>query len=119
MDHPFRSAALGGFNKQDVLSFLEEQSKQSAQAQQWIQGQLDEANRQVDISRREGEEARQQLEEGIDAHTKEVRSEEPGRLECDIAYPGTEISFGDEVLRLRQLSRKCIVKMIRGEIVVM
>ena len=50
MDHPFRSAALGGFNKQDVLSFLEEQSKQSAQAQQWIQGQLDEANRQVDIS---------------------------------------------------------------------
>ena len=63
MDHPFRSAALGGFNKQDVLSFLEEQSKQSAQAQQWIQGQLDEANRQVDISRREGEEARQQLEE--------------------------------------------------------
>ena len=61
----------------------------------------------------------QQLEEGIDAHTKEVRSEEPGRLECDIAYPGTEISFGDEVLRLRQLSRKCIVKMIRGEIVVM
>ena len=30
MDHPFRSAPLGGFNKQDVFAFLEEQSKQAA-----------------------------------------------------------------------------------------
>ena len=41
MDHPFRSAALGGFNKQDVLSFLEEQAKQSAKAQQTLQGRLE------------------------------------------------------------------------------
>ena len=33
MDHPFRSAAVGGFNRQDVLSFLETQSKQTAQVQ--------------------------------------------------------------------------------------
>ena len=30
MDHPFRSAAVGGFNKQDVLTFLEAQAKQAA-----------------------------------------------------------------------------------------
>ena len=41
MDHPFRSAALGGFNKQDVLTFLEEQAKQTAQAQQQLQEQLE------------------------------------------------------------------------------
>lgn len=27
-----------------------------------------------------------------------------GRLECGIAYPGTEISFGEEMLRIRQVS---------------
>ena len=56
MDHPFRSAALGGFNKQDVLSFLEEQAKQSAQAQQSLQQQLEELNRQNEALRREKEE---------------------------------------------------------------
>lgn len=62
----------------------------------------------------------QQLEEGLSTQANQApRAEEPGRLECGIAYPGTEIIFGDEVLRLRQLSRQCIVKMIRGEIVVM
>lgn len=53
MDHPFRSAAVGGFNRQDVLSFLEEQSKQAAQAQKQLQDQLDEANRQVEALRQE------------------------------------------------------------------
>ena len=43
MDHPFRSAAVGGFNRQDVLSFLETQSKQTAQVQQELQTQLEEA----------------------------------------------------------------------------
>lgn len=62
----------------------------------------------------------QQLEEGLSTQANQApRAEEPGRLECGIAYPGTEIIFGDEVLRLRQLYRQCIVKMIRGEIVVM
>ena len=63
MDHPFRSAALGGFNKQDVLSFLEEQSKQSAQAQQLLQSRLEEAEGQRDTIQREGEDLRRQLEE--------------------------------------------------------
>ena len=52
MDHPFRSAALGGFNKQDVLSFLEEQAKQSAQAQQQLSQRLEGAERQAEDMRR-------------------------------------------------------------------
>ncbi len=41
-----------------------------------------------------------------------------GRLECSIAYPGTEISFGDESLRLRQEYRQCVATLVRGEILI-
>ena len=37
MDHPFRSAALGGFNRQDVLDYLEKMSAENAQRQQELQ----------------------------------------------------------------------------------
>ena len=40
-------------------------------------------------------------------------------MECGIAYAGTEIRFGEEMVRLRHDSRQCIAKMIHGEIVVM
>ena len=63
MDHPFRSAAVGGFNRQDVLSFLEAQSKQAAQAQQELQDQLEEVSGQRDALSREREDLRAQLEE--------------------------------------------------------
>ena len=63
MDHPFRSAAVGGFNKQDVLNFLEAQSKQAAQAQQELQGRLEEADRQLEALRRERDDLSAQLEE--------------------------------------------------------
>ena len=42
-----------------------------------------------------------------------------GRLECSVAYAGTEIQFGKEMLRLQREERQCIVKMVCGEIVVM
>lgn len=63
MDHPFRSAAVGGFNKQDVLSFLEEQSKRSAQTQQELSDRLEETERLNEELRQERDELRQQLEE--------------------------------------------------------
>ena len=30
MDHPFRSAAFGGFNRQDVLDYLEKTAAENA-----------------------------------------------------------------------------------------
>lgn len=63
MDHPFRSAAVGGFNRQDVLTYLEEQAKQAAQIQQGLQDQLDEAGRRAEEFHREGNMLRGQLEE--------------------------------------------------------
>ena len=37
MDHPFRSAMFGGFNRQDVLEYLENSAQQAAQQQQELQ----------------------------------------------------------------------------------
>ncbi len=77
MDHPFRSAMFGGFNRQDVLTYLENASKEAAQRQQELEQQLDEARNtmarqdadlaeqqgQLDRLRQEGEELRIQLEQ--------------------------------------------------------
>ncbi len=41
MDHPFRSAALGGFNRQDVLAYLEKSAKQASETQQELQQRID------------------------------------------------------------------------------
>ena len=43
MDHPFRSAAFGGFNRQDVLDYLEKTAAENAQKQQELQRCLEEA----------------------------------------------------------------------------
>ena len=48
-----------------------------------------------------------------------TENRDKGRMECGIVYPGTEISIGDEVLRLRRISRQCVVTLINDEIVVM
>lgn len=63
MEHPFRSAAIGGFNKQDVLDFLEAQAKQSAQTQQELQSHLEEAERRGEALSRERDELARELEE--------------------------------------------------------
>ena len=62
----------------------------------------------------------QQLEEDLEDIKEELRDRgEEGRLECGVAYAGTEISIGDEITRLRQEERQCVAKMVCGEIVVM
>lgn len=48
MDHPFRSAAFGGFNRQDVLAYLETTAKQSAQQLEELQQQLAQAQETVE-----------------------------------------------------------------------
>ena len=83
MEHPFRSAAIGGFNKQDVLDFLEAQAKQTAQAQQELQGRLEESERQGESLRRELDEANRQLEAVRRAleEADQAREELAGQLE--------------------------------------
>lgn len=61
----------------------------------------------------------QQLEDDLQDIKAELKDREEGRLECGVAYAGTEISFGEETLRLRHEERQCVAKMVCGEIIVM
>ena len=60
-----------------------------------------------------------QLESDLEDIQIVTEEQNKGRLEYGIAYPGTEISFGDEVLRLRHESRQCVATLVQGEIVLM
>ena len=59
-----------------------------------------------------------QLEEEVSGIKPDEEKEEKGRLECGVVYAGTEISFGDEMIRLRHEHRQCVAKLVNGEIVV-
>lgn len=62
----------------------------------------------------------QQLEEDLQDVKEELDGKEgEGRLECGVAYAGTEVRFGKEMVRLQREERQCVVKMVCGEIVVM
>ena len=39
MDHPFRGAAFGGFNRQDVLTYLENTAREAAQQREALEQQ--------------------------------------------------------------------------------
>ena len=61
----------------------------------------------------------QQLEENLNDIKATLGSkEDEGRLECGVAYAGTEIRFGEEMVRLHREERQCVAKMVCGEIVV-
>ena len=56
MDHPFRNAALGGFNRQDVLDYLEKTAAENAQKQQELEKKLEQQNQELEqLRRRSGE----------------------------------------------------------------
>ena len=48
MDHPFRSAMFGGFNRQDVLTYLETTAQEAAKQQEELRQQLDAARETAD-----------------------------------------------------------------------
>ena len=50
---------------------------------------------------------------------KELKDQDRGRMECGVAFAGTEISFGDQNYRLRQETHQCVAKLVCGEIVLM
>lgn len=60
-----------------------------------------------------------QLDEDLAAARENQKDQDSGRMECGVAYAGTEIRFGDEFLRLRQETHQCVAKLVCGEIVLM
>ena len=63
-----------------------------------------------------------QLDEELDHGREALKSQkeqDSGRMECGVAYAGTEINIGDEFLRLRQETHQCVAKLLCNEIVLM
>lgn len=119
------SVALGGlpctnFEREQVKKELEELELELER----LECQPDSPTRDSQLSRAKmkfntAELRLQQLEDDLEEIKEEIqeRSKE-GRLECGVAHAGTEISFGDDMVLLRQEERNCIAKMVCGEIVV-
>ncbi len=59
------------------------------------------------------------LETGLDAVARGMDGLDQGRLECGIAYAGTEIIYEHEVVRLQVESRQCTATVVNGEILLM
>lgn len=86
MDNKFRSAVFGGFNRQDVMDYLERTVKEHNQ-------KLDEVNAQLTASREEAEQARAKL----------ARAEEQvSRLEGELAQCVQDRQAREEATALRE-----------------
>lgn len=48
MDHPFRKAIFGGFDRQDVMTYLEDQARKSSQEQEQLQQQTAQLQQEKD-----------------------------------------------------------------------
>lgn len=96
MDHPFRTAAVGGFNRQDVLTYLETITREAAEKQARLEAQLEEACKdneqragELDRLRERAEQLEQEtadLREQVESRDKELaRMEEQQRAAAEEA----------------------------------
>ena len=70
MDHPFRTAAVGGFNKQDVLTYLEKMTKDQEEYEQSMQERLEEARNDAQSKKEELAELRAKVKESEGLRTR-------------------------------------------------
>ena len=117
------AVSLGGMPCENFeLEYLRQELKKLEMEQEKLECQMDSPSKSSLLSKTRmkltvTEHKLRQLEEDMpqpDAAAKKNN----GRLECGVAYPGTELTFGEELLRLRHESRQCVVRLINGEIVV-
>ena len=98
MDHPFRSAMFGGFNRQDVLEYLENSAQQAAQQQQELQAQLDQARQELTDRQSQESDGQEQLE-------KAQQEAEALQSQLDQANADLTISWRPSPACLRSWSR--------------
>ena len=63
MDHPFRKAAVGGFNRQDVLDYVEKTAQEAAAREQSLRDQLAQAEQSRDEAAKDAETLRARVKE--------------------------------------------------------
>lgn len=122
------SIVLGG---RPCVSFERETLQQELQA---VAAEREKLKNQLDSPAKSGQMGRlkirasaveiklKQLEdscsESSENPTDKAPKRSPGRMECGIAYPGVDITFGDQTFRLRNETRQCVAKLVNGEIIV-
>lgn len=57
-----------------------------------------------------------QMDKDLQKLKESLEEQEKARLECDIAYAGTEIIIGSNTLRLTHETHKCVARLAEGEI---
>ena len=72
----------------------------------------------ISVSENRLKQLEEELDNGREAQKKQ-KEQDSGRMECGVAYAGTEICIGDEYFRVRQETRQCVAKLVCGEIVLM
>jgi len=90
MDHPFRNSMVGGFNRQDVLTYLENANQERARQQQEMQQKLEEARNQ--LSRLEAELAECRSHMGRLTHENQELRARMEQANIDLSSSRTESS---------------------------
>ena len=80
MDHPFRGAAFGGFNRQDVLTYLENTAREAAQQREALEQQLEQQRQAAESALRQIEEQSHQLQQA-NQRLQEEKDALSGQLE--------------------------------------
>ena len=117
------SIALGGFPCADFeRELVQQELRNLARKLEELEDQPDSPARtslmgKVRMKQSVAEHKLNQLEESLSEDKTDSR--DSGRMECGVAYPGTELSFGSQSLRLRHEARQCVAKLLYGEIVLM
>lgn len=57
-----------------------------------------------------------QMDKDLEEMREGMEEQEKARLECDVAYPGAEITIGSTTLRLAKETHKCVARLTGGEI---
>ena len=98
MEHPFRNAAFGGFNRQDVLDYLEKTAADNAQRQQQLQQQLQQAMERAEEAEKRAAELEERI--GILNRDREAMSQELEQL-----HSAVETTQDQEVAQQEQLDQ--------------
>ena len=108
MDHLFRTAAFGGFQRQDVLTYLEQTAKEQQEKQQQLQQELAQARETADRQSRQLSEQGERLNtlagenQQLRAQLEELRQS----LSASQAQAG---STGEELARVKGELEACLL----------
>lgn len=122
------SVTLGGFPCATLeQELVRKKLKRLGEELERLEAQLDSPTKaslmgkvrmKMSVSENRLKQLREELAAGKES-LKEQKDQDSGRMECGVAYAGTEIAIGDEFLRLRQETHQCVAKLACGEIVLM